>query len=558
MAAVDPRLLRASPAARRFAIATVPLGVVSAAATIVQALALGHVVSGVLLHDEGLAAAAPGLALLAAASLVRGGVAWALEAGGHLASAAAARELRAWLVGTMLDARTGAEATDRATLAVAATSGVDALDPYFARYLPSLALALVVPLAILAAVAALDVESALLMAATLPLIPVFGYLVGRTTAQRARARYAALARLSGHFLAVVSGLPTLRAFNRGRVQVERIAETGETFRRETMATLRIAFLSALVLELAAVLGTALVAVEIGVRLDGGGIAFAPALTILVLAPELYGPLRTTAAQFHASADGLAAADAILSRIEDPPASNETGARPLDPRDVPVRLDGVTVAPSGRGAPVLDGVSLTLWPGERLALVGRSGAGKSTIASLLLGFRRPDGGRILVGDADLADVDADAWRGLISWVPQRPSVTAGTLLDAVRLGRPDASQADVDEAAQRAGMRELVAELPDGWRTVVGEGGRAFSAGQVRRIALARVLVRGASLLILDEPTTSLDAAAAGRVGEALMRLEHDSTALLITHDLDLAHRWADRVVVLEDGRIADASPGVRP
>ena len=244
MAAVDPRLLRASPAARRFAIATVPLGVVSAAATIVQALALGHVVSGVLLHDEGLAAAAPGLALLAAASLVRGGVAWALEAGGHLASAAAARELRAWLVGTMLDARTGAEATDRATLAVAATSGVDALDPYFARYLPSLALALVVPLAILAAVAALDVESALLMAATLPLIPVFGYLVGRTTAQRARARYAALARLSGHFLAVVSGLPTLRAFNRGRVQVERIAETGETFRRETMATLRIAFLYA--------------------------------------------------------------------------------------------------------------------------------------------------------------------------------------------------------------------------------------------------------------------------------------------------------------------------
>lgn len=558
MAAVDPRLLRASPAARRFAVATVPLGIVSAAATIVQALALGHVVSGVLLHHEGLAAAAPGLAVLAGASLVRGVVAWALEARGHLASAAAARDLRAGLVGTMLDARTGAEATDRATLAVAATSGVDALDPYFARYLPSLALAVVVPISILVAVAVLDVESALLMAATLPLIPVFGILVGRTTAQRARARYAALGRLSGHFLAVVSGLPTLRAFNRGSVQVERIAETGDEFRRETMATLRIAFLSALVLELAAVLGTALVAVEIGVRLDGGGIAFAPALTILVLAPELYGPLRTTAAQFHASADGLAAADAILSRVEDPASSAEAGAQPLDPRDVPVRLEAVTVAPAGRGAPVLDGASLTLWPGERLALVGRSGAGKSTIASLLLGFRRPDEGRILAGDADLADVEADAWRSMIGWVPQRPSITAGTLLDAVRLGRPDASQADVDEAAQRAGMRDLVAELPDGWRTVVGEGGRAFSAGQVRRIALARALVRGASLLILDEPTTSLDAAAAARVGDALMRLERDAMALLITHDLELAHRWADRVVVLEDGRITDPSAGVRP
>ncbi len=450
------------------------------------------------------------------------------------------------------------EDAGRGRLATAATSGIDALDPYFARYLPALALSMVVPLVILAAVATMDITSAVLMAATLPLIPVFGVLVGKMADRRARTRYAMLARLSSHFLDVVAGLGTLRAFNRGAAQTERIAETGEAYRRETMGTLRIAFLSALVLELAAVLATALVAVEIGVRLDNGDIALAPALTILVLAPELYMPLRAAAAQFHASADGMAAADVILDRIHTADARPAGQLPPLDPRDVPIRLEAVTVRYPGRETASLDRLDLTLWPGERVALVGPSGAGKSTLAAVLLGFVQPDAGHVRVGDRDLADTELEGWRGMTAWMPQHPHVTAGTLLEAVELGRPGASPADADEAAQRAGLRALVAELPDGWRTRVGEGGRSFSAGEVRRIALARALIRDASLVILDEPTASLDAESASAVGSALDRLPRGATTLLITHDGELATRWADRVLHLDAGRIVTPLPRKGP
>jgi thiol reductant ABC exporter CydD subunit len=552
MRAVDPRLLKASPGARRYLISCGPLGLITAGAIIAQAAALASAVSGVLLDGDGLGDVVPALIVLSVASVVRGGAAWAFEAGGHLAASTAASDLRRRLVGAILRGDVLHEDEGRGRLATAATSGIDALDPYFARYVPALVLSKVVPVVILVAVATLDVTSALLMALTLPLIPVFGILVGRMTERRARAKYAMLGRLSSHFLDVVSGLATLRAFNRGAAQAERIAETGEAYRRETMGMLRIAFLSALVLEWAAVLATALVAVEIGVRLDNGDIALAPALTILVLAPELYTPLRTAAAQFHASADGMAAADVILDRIDSTDARRVGGARPLDPRDVPIRLEGVTVRYAGREAASLDAVDLMLWPGERVALVGQSGAGKSTLAAVLLGFATPDDGRVRVGDRGLAETDLDAWRMLTAWMPQHPRVTPGTLLDAVRLGAPFATQADADEAAQRAGLRGLIAELPHGWRTRVGEAARQFSAGEVRRIALARALVRDASLLILDEPTASLDADRALAVGSALDRLPRGATTLLVTHDGELARRWADRVVRLESGRIVVA------
>jgi ATP-binding cassette subfamily C protein CydD len=317
-----------------------------------------------------------------------------------------------------------------------------------------------------------------------------------------------------------------------------------------MGTLRIAFLSALVLELAATLGVAIVAVEIGIRLDHGSMGLAPALTILVLAPELYVPLRSAAAQFHASADGVAAADHILGAVEaEAPIAAPARGEPLDPRDVPVRLERVSFAYPGRAGPVLDEVSLVLAPGERVALVGPSGAGKSTIARLLLGFDPPGGGRLLAGADDLADLDADAWRRRIGWVPQRPHLPAGTIADAIRLGAPAAPIAEIADAARRAGAETFIAALPDGYATRIGDGGTGISAGQARRIALARALLRDASLLILDEPTTSLDAESAGVVADALERLPHGPTMLVITHDREFARRIADRIVDIADGRI---------
>jgi ABC-type transport system involved in cytochrome bd biosynthesis fused ATPase/permease subunit len=349
-------------------------------------------------------------------------------------------------------------------------------------------------------------------------------------------------------------LTTLRAFNRGAAQADMLAASGEAYRCETMSTLRIAFLSALVLELAATLGTAVVAVEIGIRLDRGGIGLASALTILVLAPELYAPLRSSAAQFHASADGVAAADRILSRVAEAPATDGRGAAPLDARDVPIRLDRVSFAYPTRDGLVLDDLTLSLAPGERVALVGPSGAGKSTIVRLLLGFDRPSSGRVLVGATDL---DLDLWRTRLAWLPQRPHLASSTVGGAICLGRPGASSREIADAARRAGAEEFIAVLPDGYDTRVGEGGISLSAGQIRRVALARALLRDAALLILDEPTTSLDEESAERVADALERLPRAETMLLITHDADLAARIADRVLSISDGRILE-QVGIAP
>ena len=548
---VDPRLLRVSPAARIYLAACVPLGLATALTIVAQATLIGRVVDEVFLGHRGLGAVSTLVLLLAAAALVRGVLAWAFEAGGHLAATASMRALRGLLVRHALVDRPGDPGLASGEVAVAAVSGVDALDPYFARYLPQLVLGAIVPVVILVRVATLDVTSAIVMAATVPLIPVFGILVGRATEDRARSRYRALARLSTHFLDVVRGLTTLRAFNRGAVQADLLAESGEAYRRETMGTLRIAFLSALVLELAATLGTAVVAVEIGIRLDRGGIGLAPALTILVLAPELYAPLRSAAAQFHASADGIAAADRILSHVDATPLVAPGSALPPDPRDLPIRLEHVSFSFPSRDGLVLQDVSLSLAPGERVALVGPSGAGKSTIARLLLGFDRPTAGRLLVGASDLAEIDAGRWRELLAWVPQRPHLGAGTVADAIRLGKPAASMTEIADAARRAGAEAFVSALPDAYATRVGDGGAGLSAGQVRRLAIARALVRDASLLILDEPTTSLDSASAEVVADALERLPRRETMLLITHDAELAARIADRVVTIEHGRVVD-------
>ena len=544
--------MRAAPAVRRFLAACVVLAVATAAVVVAQASLIGDIVSRGFLGGRGLTVLATPIAALAAAAILRGALAWAFEAGGHLAAASTTRCLRRALVERVLAA--GAEGRSAADVATAAVDGVDALDPYFSRYLPQLVLAAVVPVAVLVWVAVIDLESALIMAATLPLIPVFGILVGREARRRARARHAALTRLGGHFLSVVRGLPTLRAYNRGAVQAERIAATSDAYRRETMGTLRIAFLSALVLELAATLGTAIVAVEIGIRLDGGGISLGPALTVLVLAPELYLPLRSAAVQFHASADGMAAAERIFAELDalPEPAGMSATAAPLPPAEL--YLDGVGFTYPGRTDPALDRVDLAVAPGERVALVGPSGAGKSTLARLLLRFDEPGRGRLRYGAHDLDDVALDRWRATVAWLPQRPRLPSGTVADAIRLGRPHASDDELVAAARGAAADAFIRVLPEGYETRVGDGGSGLSAGQLRRVALARALLRDAPILLLDEPTTNLDPASAAEVAAALADAPRDRTLIVITHDDALAARVADRIVRLEAGRLLVPEP----
>lgn len=552
MAGLDRRLLRRARAVRIALVADAVLGVVAALLVLAQAVLLADVAArgfgGASLADVALP-----LALLVAVVVARAAAAWGFEVVGRLAANDVMARLRVEVAERRLRDRPAAlDGAESSEIATAAVAGVDALETTFARYLPQIVLAFVVPVAVLSLAAAIDLLSAGLMLLTLPLVPLFMWLVGRYTAQQTRRRWQSLALLSSHFLDVVQGLPTLRAFNRGKAQTERIAEVSELYRKETMATLRTGFLSGAVLELASTLGIALVAVTVGVRLVDGGIGFQAALTVLVLTPELYLPLRNLAAQFHASAEGLAAAERLLELVVPPPGQAPVTDAPPSPRDVPVRLEGVSFVYPARDIEVLDSVDFELAPGETVALVGPSGGGKSTIASLLLRLAEPNRGRVTAGTADLADCDPAAWRAQIAWMPQHPTLFRGTVADNIRLGDREADDLRVEVAAALAGADEFIGRLPDGYETVVGDGGRPLSAGQLQRIALARAFLIDPTLVILDEPTANLDSESARIVHEAVERLRGGRTVLLIAHRPELAS-LADRVVFLDRGRVVEAA-----
>jgi thiol reductant ABC exporter CydD subunit len=549
---LDPRLLQRARPARVLLWLDSAVGVVMALLVLAQAVLLAHVAARSF-DGASLADLAGPLALLVAVVVARSAAAWGFEVAGRRAAGGVLSGLRLDLVSQRLRTQPAAlDGAESAEVATAAVAGVDALETLFARYLPAYVLAAVVPVAVLALVAWIDLLSAGVMLLTLPLVPVFMWLVGRQTERRAHERWQALRLLSTHFLDVVRGLPTLRAFNRGEAQAAQIAAVSDRYRRTTMETLRVAFLSGAVLELATTIGIALVAVTVGVRLVDGGIGFEAALTVLVLAPELYLPLRNLGAQFHASADGAAVAGRLLDLIEAPPAVGSGAAAPPSPREVPVRLEGVSFAYAGRGT-VLEEVDLELVPGETVALVGPSGGGKSTIGSLLLRLTEPTGGRVTAGGVDLGACDAAAWRAQLAWVPQRVTLFRGTVADNIRLGDATASDARVREAAGLAAAHAFVAGLPDGYETLVGDGGRPLSAGQSRRIALARAFLRDAPFVILDEPTADLDPESAELVGEAVTRLGEGRTVLVIAHRPELVRR-ADRVVTLVGGRVVSTIP----
>ncbi|MGO9901391.1 MAG: thiol reductant ABC exporter subunit CydD [Solirubrobacteraceae bacterium] len=557
---IDRRLARESRAARtQFAVAGA-LGLVSAAVIVAQAALLAHIIAGAATARTSLHALSGSLIALVAVVAARALLSGAFELSGRLGAVQVMAELRIRLAQRLLVDRPGRSPSERTgELAAASVQGVDALESYFAGYLPSLVLASAVPVAVLAWLTPVDPLCTIILALTIPIVIVFMILIGRGAEARTRQRWQALSLLSSHFLDVVEGLETLRAHRRETAQAAILAEVGDRYRRETMGTLRLAFMSALVLELCAMIGTALVAATIGVQLIGGECSLDAGLTVLLLAPELYNPLRAVGQQFHASADGLAAAGRLLAVLdEQPPLSTPARPQPAgDPRTAAVRFRNVSYAYPGRPGDVLSGLELTIAPGELVAVMGASGAGKSTLAALALRLVDPTSGAVSCGSVDLRDVSAADWQARTAWVPQRAKLFAATIAENIALAQPDAARERIERAALDAGLGELLAGLPDGLDTVIGDGGRRLSAGQRQRVAIARAFLRDAPLAVLDEPTSNLDAASAQALGAAIERLSLRRSTLLITHDWRLAQR-ADRVIELAGLCARELGPALAP
>lgn len=554
MRPLDPRLLRRARSARTYVLLTAGLGGLTAALVIAQALLLAGVLAPLVTRTAGWRDVAVTAGWLAAAIVARAAVTGAQERFAHRAATRTVAELRAQVVEAAVGLGPRWLASNPGTTTLA-TRGLDALEPYFVRYLPQLLLAATVTPAALAVVLGLDWIAAATIAVTLPLVPLFMVLIGRLTQGYADRRLVAMTRLGHQVLDLLAGLPTLRALGREHGPQERVAELGDAHRRATMGTLRVAFLSGMVLELLTTLSVALVAVGVGFRLVFGELDLLTGLAVLVLAPEVYLPLRQVGAHFHASADGVAAAERAFAVLEEPvPAAGSLAAPDLT--RATVRLRGVSVAAPDRSTDAPAGLDLELAPGEVVALAGPNGAGKSTAVAVLLGLLAPDAGTVeLVEPADgerttaLADLDLDTLWAQVAWVPQRPVIEPSTVREAVERGHP-VTDAALAEAAAATGLADVVAGLPDGWHSRVGQGGAGLSLGQRQRLALTRALLAPAQLVVLDEPTAHLDADGETVVHAVVEALRARGRTVLVVAHRPALLRLADRVVEVRAARAA--------
>ena len=558
--------MRYARSARRYIAATAVTGMATATLVVAQAFLVSGAVGAVISNGAGPTAVRGLLLALGGVVVARALVVLLQEVHAHRSAAGTIIELRRLVLehAARLGPRWQAvHGTEAATLL---TRGLDDLEPYFTRYLPQLVLAATVTPATVLVLITQDWPAAVAVVCTLPLIPVFMILIGRMTQSVSQERLEAMQVLGDQVLDLISGLPTLKALGREQKPAERVRALGRSYRRTTMSTLRIAFLSGAVLEFITTLSVAIIAVEIGFRLVAGRMDLFTGLLVLMVAPEVYQPLRQVGFQFHASANGVAAAESVFEILETP--VPEHGSLPApDLRTATIRLDAVSVAARGAWAPA--GLSTTIRPGSLVALTGASGAGKTTTTQVLLGLLPADRGRVRVvpapegdgldGAVDLSEIDPGTWWEQIVWVPQRPTITPGTVLENVLSNAPGDTAgnaagpvpAELVEAARATGFDEVVAGLPQGWDTLVGSGGVGLSVGQHQRLALTRALCSTAPLVVMDEPTAHLDAASEAHVLTAVRALHASGRTVVI-----IAHRPA--LIALAEQTVAVTSEPIPP
>ena len=549
---MNRELLRQVGSARTSLSLAVALGLLGAVATIAQMVFLSKVVARVFVGGGDLEEVGILLLLLLGASVLRSGLLWAREVAAQRGAARIKSELTERLFGHVL--RLGpayAKGERTGELATTATEGIEKLDAYFGRYLPQTVLSVLVPLLIAGYVFPRDWSSAVLLLVTAPVIPVLMILVGSYAEEHARRQWTALSRMGASFLDALQGLPTLKVFGRSAEEGEKVAAASEEFRGRTMKVLRYAFLSGFVLEFMTAAAIALVAVTLGVRVISGNMPFEEAFVVLLLAPEFYRPLRELGVHRHAGMEGSAAADRIFEILNTPaPTRGGSGTSSPVSGGITIEFSGIGYSYPESERAALSDLDLTLPAGARTALVGRSGSGKSTLVNLLMRFVDPREGSIRANGVEITDLPAEVWRESVALVPQRPHLFYGSVLDNIRMARPEASREEGERAAELAGAAEFIRHLPEGYETRIGERGSRLSGGEAQRIAIARAFLKDAPVLVMDEPTSSLDPESERLIRASLERLARDRTVLVIAHRLNTVY-GADRIAVLDDGRLAE-------
>ncbi|MAU13535.1 MAG: thiol reductant ABC exporter subunit CydD [Anaerolineaceae bacterium] len=550
---MDRRLMAETHRARLAFVATVILGVIGGILIIGQAYLLSDVIASVFLEQANLSQVTTSLIGLLILILLR-------SANGAAASWTASEvairvkhDLRNKLTEHILKLGPAYTQQERSgELTITATEGIETLDGFFRDYLPALFTSILIPLAILVVAASMDLLTFIVLLITGPLVIVFMVLIGMVAAAYSHTRYAQLGQMSAHFLDVMQGLFTLKLFNRSKAQIQTITHITDQYRESTMNVLRVAFLSAFMLEFMATISVAVVAVEIGLRLLAGGIPFQQALFLLVIAPEFYMPLRNLGAKFHTGRDSAAAAERIYA-ILNTPLPEQAGDSVIT--DIQrIQFEQVSHAYADGTRPALADVSFTIERGQHVAIVGATGSGKSTLMHLLLRFIQPSQGTIRVHDGQLAHnltaLDAAAWRQQIAWVPQRSYLFNMSITDNIRIGQPEATQEQIVQAAKAAAAHDFIIGFPQGYDTLVGENGARLSGGQAQRVALARMFLRHVPVYIFDEATASLDQDNEAQVKQAIEQHTAGSMVITIAHRLNTVAE-ADHILVLDGGHIVE-------
>jgi ATP-binding cassette, subfamily C, bacterial CydD len=549
--ALERRLWTEHPGPRRTLAVATALSFGAMVYWIGFALLLSVIVDRVFLGGASLGSVSHLLAAMIAVVLVRGALFWGSEVIAQRAAEDVKASLRDRLAAKLVAlGPTYTRGQRTGELVHTVGEGIEALDGYMTRFRPARALAMATPVAVGLVVLLIDPWTVTILLVTGPFLVLLLALIGRRVRDQTRRRERELAWMSAHFLDVLRGLTTLKLFGRSQEQADIIAAVGRRYGSATMDVLRTAFQTTLVLEWGATAATALVAIEASVRLMDGELSFGRALAVLLLAPEFFAPIRRLSAEYHAGRAGATAASRVYEILDEP----ARVAAPVAAREVPsvleVRFEDVRVAYEAGGRVALDGCSFEIPEGSVVALVGPTGAGKTTVANVLLRFVEPDQGRVVVGGVPLAETDPSAWRTLVAHVPQHPYLFQGSVADNLRIARPEASDAELIAAATAANAHAFVSRMPKGYDTPVGEGGARLSGGERQRLAIARAFLRDAPLLILDEPTANLDEESGEAVLQALRALARSRTVLLISHRPESV-LLADRVVTLDSGRVVD-------